>query len=86
MIISIGSAKACAVCLSTGHYETVLATVEDPDFVLRGQGGSLIAARGHGRKRYLKVIYRQLTAQEGFVITAFFASKIERKRIVWQKH
>lgn len=69
-----------------GHYESVLTTVEDPDFVLRGQRGSLIAVRGQGKRRYLKVIYRQLSKQDGFVITAFFASKIERTRVLWRKH
>jgi len=34
-----------------GHYDDVLETIENPDFVLRGYRSSLIAARGHGRKR-----------------------------------
>ncbi len=36
-----------------GYYEDVLAVIEDPEYVLRGHGGSLIAARGYGKARYL---------------------------------
>ena len=68
-----------------GHYDSVLSTVEDPDAVLRGHRGSLIAARGHGKGRYLMVIYRELSRDDGFIITAYFASKLDRKRIVWTK-
>ena len=68
-----------------GYYEDVLTVIEDPEFVLRGHGGSLIAARGYGKARYLMVVYRELTANDGFVITAYFTSKLTRKRIVWKR-
>ena len=68
-----------------GYYDDVLSVVEDPEFVLDGHGGSLIAARGYGRRRYLMVIYRELSADDGFVITAYFTSKFDRKRIKWKR-
>ena len=34
-----------------GHYDDVLYTVEDPDLVIQGFGGALIAIKGKGRKR-----------------------------------
>lgn len=68
-----------------GYYDDVLGIIENPDLVLRGHGGSLIAARGYGRGRYLAVIYRQLSAEDGFVITAYFTSKIDRKKVIWKR-
>ncbi len=67
-----------------GYYEDVLAVIEDPEYVLRGHGGSLIAARGYGKARYLMVVYRELSADDGFLITAYFTSKLVRKRITWK--
>lgn len=69
-----------------GYYDEVLETVANPDIVLPGQRGSLIAVRGYGRKRYLAVIYRQLSAKDGFIITAYFTSKIDRKKAVWKRN
>ncbi|SMC16923.1 hypothetical protein SAMN02746041_00193 [Desulfacinum hydrothermale DSM 13146] len=68
-----------------GHYDDVLETVADPDLVLPGYRGSLIAVRNYGRKRYLFAIYRQVSCDDGFVITAYFDSKINRKRAIWKK-
>jgi hypothetical protein len=68
-----------------GHYDTVLDTIENPDFILRGYSGSLIAIRGAGRDRYLGVIYKELSDADGFVISAYFTSKINRKQIVWRR-
>ena len=68
-----------------GYYDDVLEIIENPDLVLRGYGGSLIATRGYGRGRYLAVIYRQVSAEDGFVITAYFTSKIDRKKAVWRR-
>lgn len=68
-----------------GYYDDVLETVENPDIVVRGYGGALIAVRGYGRKRYLAVIYRQVSAEDGFIISAYFTSKIDRKKAIWRR-
>jgi hypothetical protein len=62
-----------------GHYDDVLDTVENPDFVLRGYGGALVAGKGVGRKTYLAVIYKELSRDDGFVITAKFTSRFSRQ-------
>ncbi len=43
-----------------GHYDDVLLTIESPDFIIRGYGGSLIAVQGAGRKGYLCVVYKEV--------------------------
>lgn len=67
-----------------GHYDDVLDTVENPDLILRGHRDSLIAVRGVGRTQYLAVVYRQLSADDGFIITAYFTAKIERSKAIWK--
>jgi hypothetical protein len=68
-----------------GHYDDVLATVENPDLILRGYKGALIAVRGGGRKGYFCVVYRETGEDDGFVISAFFTSEINKRQIVWPK-
>ncbi|MCP4608054.1 MAG: hypothetical protein GY845_05005 [Planctomycetes bacterium] len=68
-----------------GHYDDVLGVVENPDLILRGHRSSLIAIRGAGRGRYLAVVYRQLAGTDGFIITAYFTGKVNRKKVVWKR-
>jgi hypothetical protein len=68
-----------------GHYDDVLEAVENPDMLLPGHKGSLLAVRGYGRRRYLVVIYRQTTTDDGFVITAFFTDSIDREKAIWKR-
>lgn len=69
-----------------GYYDEVLNTIEDPDFIIKGYKGALIALKKMNNK-FLAVIYKELNPNEGFIITAYFTSKIklEREEIIWQK-
>jgi len=68
-----------------GRYDDVLETVADPDLVLPGYRGSLIAVRNYGKKRYLFAVYRQVSRDDGFVITTYFGCKINRKKAIWKR-
>jgi hypothetical protein len=68
-----------------GHYDDVLETVGNPDLVLPGYGGTLIAVRNYGRYRYLFAIYRQVSRDDGFIITAYFGRKVDRKKAIWKR-
>jgi hypothetical protein len=68
-----------------GHYDDVLATVENPQLILKGYGGSLIAVKGVASRRYLAVVYKEVTSEDGFIITAYFTSRISRRLIQWPK-
>jgi hypothetical protein len=68
-----------------GYYDEVLKTVEDPDFILQGYGGALIAVKALARRKYLAVIYRELGRRDGFIITAYFTPRISRRLIRWRK-
>ena len=69
--------------LVAGYYEDVLATIENPNVVLRGYRGTLIAIRNYGRRRYLMVVYQPsvCSAIDGFIITAYFTSKLDREPV-----
>ncbi len=68
-----------------GYYDDVLETIENPEIVIQGYRGSFVAVRGYGRKQYLTVIYRQISSEDGFVITAYFTDKVDKKKVVWRR-
>ena len=69
-----------------GYYDDVLHTIENPDLVIQGYGGALIAVKGMGRRRYLCVVYKEfISKKDGFVISAYFTSKINRRKVLWPK-
>jgi hypothetical protein len=53
--------------------------------ILPGHKGSLVAVRNYGHRRYLTVIYREVDADDGFIITAFFTDQIDRKKALWKQ-
>ena len=68
-----------------GYYDEVLITVEQPDIIIKGYREALVALRAMENK-FLAVIYKELSRDDGFIITAYFTSKIrlEREEIIWQ--
>jgi hypothetical protein len=70
-----------------GYYDEILDVVEYPDHVIRGYRGALIALRRVREGKFLAVVYKETSDKDGFIITAYFTSKIELERevIVWQQ-
>jgi hypothetical protein len=67
-----------------GYYDDCLQVIQSPDLVLAGYRGSLKAVKGYGRNRFLVVIYRELSASDGFVVPAYFTMRINRRNVVWR--
>ena len=70
-----------------GYRESVLETVEEPDAIVRGKAGELLALKSM-RGRTLVVVYRETSRTDGFVITAFFTTqpgRLQKRGLVWQK-
>ena len=65
--------------------ESVLDTVEQPTYILRGQSGALVAVKPFGRSKYLHVAYRELTENDGFIITAFTRERVNKRQIIWRE-
>jgi len=66
-------------------------TIEDPEFVIAGWSGELLALRfweiAPSSPKYLCVSYRE-TDGKGFIMTTFFISKVNkllRRGILWSK-
>ena len=58
-----------------GYYFEVMVTVEEPEAIYEGKTG-----------KYIVVIYRELSKEDGFVITAFLTRRkrqLERRRKIW---
>ncbi|MCW7079085.1 MAG: hypothetical protein OCU22_08185 [Canidatus Methanoxibalbensis ujae] len=56
-----------------GYYFEVLETVEEPDY--EGKMGECIAVREMEKGKYIVVVYRELSKEDGFVITAFLTRR-----------
>lgn len=67
----------------SGYLQTVLEAVENPQFVLRGTNRSKVAVINLGRKRWLHVVYRELSKTDGFIVTAKIESDYNENLIIW---
>ncbi len=68
-----------------GYFHDMLDTVENPEFVMQGNKGSLKATKNLGKRKWLVVIYKELSKNDGFVITSYFLSKKPKGKIIWKR-
>jgi len=68
-----------------GYYDEVLDTVENPDMIIQGDEGALVAAKRMAPRRHLAVVYKELTADDGFVVTAYFTRRLARRTVLWRR-
>ena len=72
-------------CELAGLRVDVLETVAEPERVLEGNEGELLAVRETEPGKHLVVVYRE-TADDGFVITAFLTRRVrslDKRRQLW---
>jgi hypothetical protein len=71
----------------TGRFDEILNTVEYPDYVIKGYGNALIALKVLEQEKYFAVVYKELSSEDGFIITAYITNKIkiEKKVILWKR-
>jgi len=70
-----------------GHYDDVLGAIEEPDYIIEGYEKALIALKEIKEYKFLAVVFKEVSKEDGFIITAYFTSKIklEKEMILWQK-
>jgi hypothetical protein len=70
-----------------GYYDKVLEAVANPSWVLQGYHDEMWAILKIQENKVLLVVYKEIKLQnDGFIITAFFTSQIEklkRRKILW---
>jgi len=65
----------------------VLNTVKNPEGILKGTNGELLAISQLSKRSYLVVIYKE-TEDDGFIITAYDTTDKEwlfKKELIWSK-
>lgn len=72
----------------SGLSDFVLEVINNPKEIIEGDKGELIAIKRFNNK-HIVVMYREVNADDGFVITAFLTSEIDRvrkdRKIIWKK-
>ena len=68
----------------------VLETLAEPDMLQQGDFGELIAVRFYPETpltgRFLVVVYREVSLEDGFVLTANLASRLSARRVtIWKR-
>ena len=74
------------------YQSRILETISNPDFIAKGDHGEFKAVKLYSDfpmgARYLIVLYREVEADDGFIITARISSDVGnvlRGGIIWQK-
>lgn len=70
----------------TGMLAEVLRTISDAERIVAGGVGELLAIRMVEAEKALVVVYRETSAEDGFVITAFLTrrlGRLNRRQQIW---
>ena len=71
-----------------GRYYDILEAISQPSCVVKGTEEALIALSTEPDGKFLVVVYRESSQNDGFVLTAYRTSKRDkmlRRQIVWPK-
>ncbi|MBU0702045.1 hypothetical protein KKE26_12285 [bacterium] len=66
-------------------FHEVLDTVGNPEFIVRGNKGILKSAKNIGMKKWLVVVYKELSKSDGFIITAYLLDTKPKGEIIWRQ-
>lgn len=61
-----------------GYYFDVLETVQEPGAIYEGKAGELLAAKEIEPGKHMVVVYKEVSKEDGFVITAFLTKRIRQ--------
>ena len=73
-----------------GQRDAVLETVAEPEIIQLGDYGELLAARFYARTplgdKHLVVAYREMSPEDGFILTAYYTRRLSTQReILWKR-
>ncbi len=73
-----------------GQREKVLETLAEPDMIQEGDFGELLATRLYSEtpmgEKFVIVAYREVSAEDGFILTAYLARRpSSRRETLWKR-
>jgi hypothetical protein len=68
----------------SSYYFEVLETVEFPELIARGNKGALKAVKSMSKNNWLVVVYREISKNDGFIITAYFLDNKPKGEVIWR--
>ncbi len=64
--------------------DDVVATLSDPDLILRGNDDEFLAVRRED-DLYLVVVYRETSPVDGFIITSYLTNQPVDRPVLWKR-
>lgn len=72
-----------------GYYYEIIDTIENPEIIFAGNNEERIALKHVSETHYLAAVYKEISENDGFLITAYLTSRIkqyEKRAIIWDKN
>ena len=74
----------------SGEEDRILETVASPDYVQEGDSETLIAVKHYKKtpltEKYCCAVYRELSEEDGFVLTAYLTSRpASWREVIWKR-
>ncbi len=75
--------------IEKNDFSKFVKVISEPGFILKGNKGELLAIKKVPRKKlWIVVPYKELSKQDGFVLTAYFTSDLFwlfKKEMIWSR-
>lgn len=75
--------------INPDDFSKIMEIISNPDFILKGNKGELLAIRKiASKKTWIVVPYKEVNQEDGFVLTAYFTNDLFwllKKEIIWNK-
>lgn len=75
--------------IDPNDFKEFMKVINNPEFILKGAKRELLAVQKVPRKKlWIVVPYKEITKQDGFMLTAYFTSDLTwlfKKEIIWSK-
>lgn len=69
----------------SGYLNIVLDTLENPQFILQGTKAAKIAVANISRRKWMHVIYKEVSKTDGFIISARIESEYNENKVIWTR-
>lgn len=72
-----------------GKESDILEAINSPEIVQKGDAGTLLAIKMFHKtpvseSKYLVAVYKEVSSDDGFVLTAYYSSDLKGRLIIWK--